>query len=171
MTGIRAKNDYIVRPLLGLSRQEIEEYLHSIGQDFVTDSTNLVDDVVRNKIRLNVLPLLKTINPSAAESISRSAGYLQEAEKVLSSAIESQKTRLIRTNAQDGTESVSVSELLQLPSPSYFLHEWLAPYGFNPTQTSQMMAHIMGESGREYPTATHTLYMDRQSLVLAPHIG
>ena len=170
LTGIRAKNDYIVRPLLGLSRQEIEEYLHSIGQDYVTDSTNLVDDVVRNKIRLNVLPLLKTINPSAAESISRSAGYLQEAEKVLFAAIESQKTRLIRTNVQDGSESVSVSELLQLPSPSYFLHEWLAPYGFNATQTSQIMAHIMGESGREYPTATHTLYIDRQSLVLAPHL-
>ena len=169
LTGMRVKNDYVVRPLLGLSRQEIEEYLHSIGQDFVTDSTNLVDDVVRNKIRLNVLPLLKTINPSAADSISRSAGYLQEAEKVLSDAIEAQKARLIRPNVQDGSETVAVSDLLQLPSPSYFLHEWLAPYGFNATQTTQMMSHIDGESGRAYHSATHTLYVDRQSLVLAPH--
>ena len=59
LTGIRACNGEIVRPLLDVSRQEIETYLHSIGQDYVMDSTNLVDDVVRNKIRLNVLPLLE----------------------------------------------------------------------------------------------------------------
>ena len=63
LTGIRACNGEIVRPLLAVSRQEIEEYLHSIGQDYVTDSTNLVDEFVRNKMRLNVLPLLEQINP------------------------------------------------------------------------------------------------------------
>ena len=54
LTGIRPKNGAIVRPLLCVSREEIEQYLHSIGQDYVTDSTNLVNDVMRNKIRLEV---------------------------------------------------------------------------------------------------------------------
>ena len=51
LTGIRANYGEIVRPLLAVSRQEIVDYLHSIGQPYVTDSTNLVDDVLRNKIR------------------------------------------------------------------------------------------------------------------------
>ena len=71
LTGIRPRNGNVIRPLLCLSRDEIEQYLHSIGQDYVTDSTNLVDDVVRNKVRLNVLPLLKDINLRAAENIGK----------------------------------------------------------------------------------------------------
>lgn len=83
LTGIRPKNGLVVRPLLGVGRQEIVDYLHSIGQDYVTDSTNLHDDVLRNKLRLNVLPLLKDINPSAAENIDKTARFLQETEKIL----------------------------------------------------------------------------------------
>ena len=57
LTGIRPQNGLVVRPLLCLSRQEIEDYLHSIGQEYVVDSTNLTDDVLRNKIRHHVIPL------------------------------------------------------------------------------------------------------------------
>ena len=96
LTGIRPKNGAVVRPLLCLSREEIELYLHSIGQDYVTDSTNLVDDVVRNKIRLNVLPLLKEINPKAAENIDKTTAFLREAEKVYAHSMDKQRQNLIQ---------------------------------------------------------------------------
>ena len=48
LTGISAKNGDILRPLLCVDRKEILAYLEEKGQDYVTDSTNLVDDVVRN---------------------------------------------------------------------------------------------------------------------------
>ncbi|MCR4853467.1 MAG: tRNA lysidine(34) synthetase TilS, partial [Prevotella sp.] len=58
----------IVRPLLCLSRVDIESYLSSLGQSFVTDSTNLVPDAaLRNRIRLQLLPLMNDIVPSATE--------------------------------------------------------------------------------------------------------
>jgi tRNA(Ile)-lysidine synthase len=57
----------------------------------VVDSTNLIDDVLRNKIRLNVLPLLEQLNPHVAVNIGKSALFLQEAEKVVDAVITQQK--------------------------------------------------------------------------------
>lgn len=168
LTGIRPKNELIVRPLLCVSREEIEYYLHSIGQDYVTDSTNLKDDVVRNKIRLRVLPLLKEMNPSASDNIIRTAFYLSEAEKVFDHSIAEQKASILQ-DSQDGfPQKISIPSLMQLPSPEYFLQEWLVPYGFNATQVEQIYANLVGESGREFLSQSHTLVIDRDSLVLEP---
>jgi tRNA(Ile)-lysidine synthase len=169
LTGIRSLNDKIVRPLLCVSRQEIEDYLHSIGQRYVVDSTNLIDDVLRNKIRLNVLPLLEQLNPNVADNIGKSAQFLQETEKVVEAAIAQQKKELVKRNSQQKTEAVSIVELKQLPSPELFLHEWLAEKGFNSTQVEQLSAHLEGSPGRIFEAAGYTLYIDREHLVLAPH--
>ena len=168
LTGIRPQNGFIIRPLLCLSRQEIEDYLRSIGQDYVVDSTNLVDDVVRNKIRLRVLPILREINPNVAENIDKTAQYLSQAEKIFNKSIVSQRSSLVEVSDDSSYQSVSVSGLLTLPSPEAFLHEWLSPFGFNSSQTSQIFAHLNGESGREFKTLSHTLLIDRARLILAP---
>ena len=76
LRGIRPKNGHIVRPLLCLDRKEIINYLNRTGQDYVTDSTNLQDEYTRNKIRLNLLPMMQEINPSVKESILNTAEHL-----------------------------------------------------------------------------------------------
>ena len=168
LTGIRIRANYgeIVRPLLAVSRQEIEDYLHSIGQPYVTDSTNLVDDVLRNKIRLNVLPLLEQINPSVAENIGKTARFMQETEKVVEAAIKHQQEDLIEHNTQK--ETVAITQLRRLPSPELFLYEWLAKKGFNTTQVEQLAEHLEGTSGRVFETPDYVLLIDRDQLVLAP---
>ena len=168
LTGIRPRNGQVVRPLLCVSRQEIEDFLRQEGQDYVTDSTNLQDDVLRNKIRLNLLPLLKEINPKAAENIDKTAFFLQEAEKIFNKEVTSEKSVLLGTPKADDEQKIVISELLQQPSPEVFLHEWLAPYDFNTTQIEQISAHLNGESGREFRSSTHTLIIDRSQLILAP---
>lgn len=72
-----------MRPLLCVSRADIENELCAAGQDYVTDSTNLVDDVVRNKIRLDILPLMRQINPSVGNSIAKTAMRMEEVARVL----------------------------------------------------------------------------------------
>ena len=71
-SAIAPKNGNILRPLLCISRQDILDYLAEKGQDYVTDSTNLEDDALRNKIRHHVIPLLETLNPAARENIAQS---------------------------------------------------------------------------------------------------
>lgn len=65
MSGIRPRNGFIVRPLLCVSREDILAWLADQGYAYMVDSTNLSDAYTRNFIRLNVLPLLEEINPSA----------------------------------------------------------------------------------------------------------
>ena len=161
LTGIRPKNGIVVRPLLCLSRSEILSYLESIGQSYVTDSTNLVPDVLRNKIRLRILPLLEEIAPGAAANIDKTAGFLCEAEKVYQSEIMRQLS-----SVRDG--EVSVAELLQFPSPSTFLHEWLSPLGFNSSQSEQILLAASGDSGREFYSSSHVLVVDRARLIVEP---
>lgn len=168
LTGIRACNGEIVRPLLDVSRQEIEAYLDSIGQEYMMDSSNLVDDVVRNKIRLNVLPLLEQINPNVAENIGKTARFMLEAEKVIEAAVNQQKVTLIARDTNAETESVSIQKLMQLPSPELFLYEWLSKKCFNTTQVEQLAEHLEGVSGRAFETQDYTLLIDREQLVLAP---
>lgn len=156
LTGIRPKNGPIVRPLLCVGRQDILDYLHSIGQDYVTDSTNLESIVLRNKLRLQVLPLLKQLNPKAVENIDKTANYLREAEKVYNAYFSGFPAQ------------IPIDEILKQPSAECFLHEWLSPYGFNASQIAQILDALTGESGREFLSATHTLLIDRSQLVLEP---
>ena len=79
LTGIHPKNENILRPLLCVSRDEIEDYLKSVNQLYVTDSTNLKDDFIRNKIRLNIIPALREINPSISESIQSTSERIYDA--------------------------------------------------------------------------------------------
>ncbi len=70
ISGIPPVRDSIIRPLINVTREQIEEYLREKGQDYVTDSTNLTDDYTRNTIRHNVIPVLEKINSSFFRTVS-----------------------------------------------------------------------------------------------------
>ncbi len=167
LTGIRPKNGRIVRPLLAVGRQDILTYLDSIGQDYVTDSSNLVDDVLRNKIRLNIIPLLKEINPQAIINIDKSAVFLREVEKIFNKEYNEQHSTIIHNHSL-GFQSLFISDLQQLPSPELFLYEWLADYGFNSTQVEQLYNSLEGVPGKYFNSHTHVLAIDRGRLLLEP---
>ena len=76
--GIPPVRDNIVRPLIDCTRQDILNYLHGIGQEYVTDSTNLGDEYTRNKIRHNIIPELLKINPSFPVAVSRASASARE---------------------------------------------------------------------------------------------
>ena len=160
LTGIRARNGHIVRPLLCVSREEIEQYLDSIGQKYVTDSTNLEPDVLRNKIRLQLIPLLRQINPAASDNIARTSFYITEAEKVYN--------KYFVSSALGDVLSLPISSLKSSPSPLCLLHEWLSPLGFNRSQISEILAAIDAEPGREFFSSTHILITASESLDVAP---
>ena len=83
MCGIPPKRDNIVRPLLAVSREEIEHYLRERGQDYVTDSTNLIDDCTRNIIRHQIMPVLRQINPSVVETSVRSSAAMRAENELI----------------------------------------------------------------------------------------
>ena len=175
LTGIRPKNGAVVRPLLGVSRAEIENYLHSMGQNYVTDSTNMVDDVLRNRIRLHLIPLMHQILPKSSENIAKTAGYIKEAEAVYEDAIQSERSQMVKpiqpavgTSDQRSAEIVEIACLQTLPSSECFLFEWLRPFGFTSAQILQINESLDVSSGKSFSSATHVLYIDRSELIVAP---
>ena len=140
---------------------DILQYLDSIGQDYVTDSTNLQPDVLRNKIRLQLIPLLEQLSPGASDNIARSATYLSEAEKLYNASV---KTH----NGDSPFCEMSISSLRDFPSPLCLLHEWLSPLGFNRSQIDQLLDSLDGGSGREFISPSHTLIIDRDRIVVEP---
>ena len=156
LTGIQPRKGYILRPLLCVSRQEIEQYLQAKGQSYVTDSTNLVAEVQRNVVRLKVLPLLETINPAVADNIQRTAENLTEAQSVLDVAIENIRNAKI----------LEYRKLERFGSREYALYEWAKQYGFNGPQVKDMLT---AETGSVFSSSMgYDLLVDRDSYLVEP---
>ena len=141
LSGMHPRNGHIVRPLLNWSRQDILDYLSRIGQDFITDSTNLERDALRNRIRLDVMPLLREINPQAA-------GHIADTARIVAEALPYYR------------QGVDMSTDL---SPTT-LHERLLGLGFTPAQEQQMWQSQ--RSGATFESATHRATFSQGRLVV-----
>lgn len=78
LCGIPRERGKILRLLLGVSREDIEVYCREHGLRYVTDSSNLTDDYTRNRVRHQVLPVLKELNPRFVQSAGQAAGLLRD---------------------------------------------------------------------------------------------
>ena len=161
--GIRPRNGQVVRPLLAVSRAEIEEWLQTQGWDYVTDSSNLSDAYTRNFIRLRVLPLLEQLNPAARETIARSAAHLSAAEQLYAYTVEEARKAVFIT-----ADSLSIEALMRYPSPETLLYEWLRPLGFSRIVVGELFESLTGLSGKQFYSATHQVLKDRDRLYIAP---
>lgn len=163
LQGIRPVNGDVVRPLLCVSRVEILDYLSSLGQDYVTDSTNLQDEFVRNKLRLNVIPMLEAINPSVSDTIAETARRLSDVAQVYQEAIQAAKQRVML----DG-ETIDIPALCREPGAQNLLFELLYPLGFNAAQVNDVFRALHGESGRMFYSREWVLLIDRNRLIRRP---
>lgn len=157
LTGIAPRNGHLIRPLLCVGRLDLEDYLSQRGQKFVTDSTNLVDDVRRNKIRLRVIPLLKEINPKAVENIYKSSLYLREVEKAALSTVESGLLE---------DKKILFERLRTTPSPEFSLWYVLKDFHFSSSQIREMLEAVDSQSGKEWHSDSHIVVTDRDGFVI-----
>lgn len=123
----------VARPLIYVTRNEVELYLKELSQDFVTDSTNNSDDYTRNFIRHNIIPSLKEINPSLENTLTKTSKMLKSDNdflekfakqnltdnvsklKMLDDAILSRVIKLLYCKKFDSTlESVHISAITEL---------------------------------------------------------
>lgn len=160
LTAIRYRNGDIIRPLLDVSRQEILDYLGVLKQSYVTDSTNLEDDVHRNKLRLNVMPLLRELNPAVDNTLQQTISRMTDAALIYDEAIKEMKQRV-----QHGLV-IRTKELRKETAPRTLLYELLKPYGFTSAQSAEVYEQLNGTSGRVYESNSWCLLRDRDKLLL-----
>lgn len=161
LVGIRPRNGYILRPLLCVSRDEIEGFLTSCGQKCITDSTNLEDEATRNKVRHHIIPELQQLNGKALENIQRMTERMAAVEELL----DAYKAQTI-VRKEDG---IAIRKLDVLND--YLLYELLADYGFNSAQASQIYDSMRADSvGSVFSSADYDLLVDRECLLVEPHL-
>lgn len=163
MSGIRPKNGFVIRPLLPVTRQEILQWLAERQLEYVTDSTNLSAAYTRNFIRLRVLPLLETINPSVRTAINRTAEHLAETESLFAYVMADARKRVF-----EAENRLSIKALMQYPSPKTVLFELLKAFHFTPSSVDEIFLSLNKESGKLFFSSSHRLVKDRDCLLLSP---
>lgn len=172
LRGIQPRNGRILRPMLSVSRSEIVGFLDSLGQPYVTDSTNLVPDVKRNKIRLQLMPLLQQLNPNVAQSIFETSLRVGEAVNVYDDAMGRAVAEVVdgAVVSVEAPVSVSISRLLAQVSPESVLFHILSPCGFTSSQVEMVHSVMARQSDRTrvFASNTHELCFNRDSLLIQP---
>ena len=164
LTGIPAQNDKIIRPLLSFSREEIENYAKENNLKWREDSSNLSDKYLRNKIRHNIVPILKEINPAFLDSFQKTQYFLKEAQSIVNDG-EYIIYKEVVTEKEDGIVHFNLKKLLQMPNYGAYLYQWLKEFGFTAWNDINNLAYA--QSGKQVFSEHYVLLKDRDFLILS----
>lgn len=173
LAGMKYRNGHVCRPLLDVCRNDILDYLQTLGQDYVNDSTNQQREAMRNRIRLDIIPALAALNPNISQTLSTLASNVQDALPIyerglqVASPLGISNGEMLRQGGAAEQDHKSMG-LLQSPfciheASLTLLYEWVNGCGFTRTQLQNILeAHV----GRMVESQTHRLLHDREHFVL-----
>jgi len=162
--GIPYRNGNIVRPLLPFGRDEIEAFAQQHGLRHVEDCTNASTLFLRNKIRHQLLPLLRDISPTADQALQRTISNLSEAEQVYRSSIDNYRYSLVLDDGQ--SVRIPITAIKSLSPQRTILFELLRPYGFNIGQVEDILQSLDAQTGKHFDSHTHRLIINRGELLI-----
>jgi tRNA(Ile)-lysidine synthase len=166
-TGIPAIQKNIVRPLLIFSREEIINYATEHAIVWREDQSNSSTKYTRNKIRHQVIPALKEINPSLLDTFAKTIENLQESQQIVADRIEEIKPKAMLPLHAKGKNSfkISIQEIQKASNPKAYLFQVLKAYHF--TEFTDIVNLLTAQSGKQVFSKTHTLIKDRDFLLLS----
>jgi tRNA(Ile)-lysidine synthase len=164
LTGIPQQNGKIVRPLLPFTRNEILAYAEENDIQWREDSSNASDKYLRNKLRHDIVPILKALNPSFANSFLQTLENLQQAQSLVEDASMLIYKQVV--SEKDGQKHFNIAQLKRLPNYKAYLYQWLVSFGF--TAWEDIYALADGQSGKYILSGKFRLLKDREVLILGP---
>lgn len=163
--GILPKRDKFIRPLLFLSREEIDKIIIQEGFKYRDDSSNQSSKYARNKIRLQVVPVLKELNPNLEETFKANAQRFSELEQLLHHRVEELREALF-TQQPDGEIFISLNDLKKLAPRQTLLYGLLNPFNFTEPVIRDLIRALNGQPGKAFHSTTHQIIVDREHLIL-----
>ena len=167
-TGIPKINGNIVRPLLVFSRAEIQKYAEENDMKWREDKSNASTKYIRNKIRHQIIPILKDINPSLLSSFHKTIEHLQESQQIIDDRIEAVSLETKRPfNCAQGYDlyKINIDKIHKLSNPKAYLYQLLKDYNF--TEWHDVYNLLSAQSGKYVFSKTHRLLKDREFLLLS----
>ena len=164
LTGIPSQNGKVIRPLLIFLRSEIEQYAGDNAIEWREDSSNASDKYLRNKIRHNLVPILKELNPEFLSSFHKTQTYLQESRAMVDDASILVYQQVAK---EKGTEiHFDLKQVKKLPNYRTYLYHWFNDYGFS--AWDDIYDLVDGQSGKQVFSSEFRLLKNRDFLILSP---
>ena len=165
--GILPKRGKLVRPLLFLNREQIDEIIAGQKFKYCDDSSNASSKYARNKIRLQVIPVLKELNPQLEETFKANSRRFAELESVLRERVEQLRNELFFKTGSHEIE-IAIREIKNLKPQTTLLFELLNPFGFTEPVLHDLINSLDSQPGKVFESPTHQILIDRQKLLLGP---
>jgi tRNA(Ile)-lysidine synthase len=167
LTGMQQQTGNVVRPLLHFSKEQIKNYAITNEIQFREDSSNASDKYMRNKIRNEIMPLFRSLNPSFDATLLNNMQHLNAVKTFYLHAVEQWRAKAVQeVNDAIEIDVLCLNELAdQGIDGELFIHGMLKPYGFNPTVCREIHQSILsGNPGKRFFSATHDAILDREKL-------
>ena len=166
LKGIPVRRGSVIRPLLFLSRAEIESYQLDSQIAYREDSSNRETKYQRNKIRHDLIPVLEQINPGFMEIMERNMEQLNEVYDIYLHAVGQLRNELFKK--EQGKITIPVKQLKELDPLRTWLFELFSPYGFTRSQCEDIEKIMDAGPGRQSISTTHRLFKDRDEMIMVP---
>lgn len=163
LTGIPEKNENIIRPLLPFTRSEIKQYAEKEKLEWREDSSNASTKYLRNKIRHDIVPVLKELHPTFTENFQATQEHLRESKIIIDESINLLRDKIVQ-EVSDGNFKIEIKTLQKLAHPKVYLYELLREYGFN--AWNDVLNLLEGQSGKQLFSTHYRLIKNRDYLLL-----
>ncbi len=166
MHGILPKNGKLVRPMLFLSKENIDEICTEENLNFVEDSSNASTKYARNKIRLEVVPKLKEINPNLEKTFEQNLERFRQLEQLLENQLQQLRdTSFIR---QKSETRIKISALKNLHPQQLLLFGLLRGFNFSEQVVADLLLSLEKQPGKIFESPSHQLVLDREEIIIYP---
>lgn len=159
--GIKIQSGNIIRPLISFNKEEIIAFARENNIPWREDQTNVRSDYYRNYIRNEIVPKLKTINPSLESTFFHTQNRLNDAEEIVSEVILFIKDKYISINGE--VTIIDISWIESQKGARYILSEILADYGFNYRQSLDVY-ESRDHTGKYFLSEEYRVLVDRGKL-------
>lgn len=164
LNGIKNKSNFIIRPLLGVSKKEILEYVTAENILYREDSSNASDYYQRNKIRHHITPKLLEINTNLYETISDFASNMQDYQILVDEQLNQLKKKYL--SYKNEIISIKINGIRNHKAGKTILFLLLNNYGFNKDQIHQIFE--TKNISKQFLSESHRIITDRTELILTP---
>lgn len=168
LAAMKPINGNIIRPLLCVTRADVESYLTSLEQSYVIDSTNLHNDYQRNKVRNVVVPVIEREFSGARSTLSATVEHVRDYADLYQDLMDDLSRRI--TTVEDGVVRISVKGLTGLNTQRLplLLYDLTRSYGVSFDMCRAIADVISHQSpgGQHFYTSSHTLSLTEQYIVI-----
>jgi tRNA(Ile)-lysidine synthase len=165
LTGIPLSNHGIIRPLAFATRKEIGDYAAEQSITWREDESNLNDHYQRNFLRHRVMGLLKQLNPSLEETLSKNFSRLGAEKELMERSLSDLKENFL--SDRDNNIRIAKKSLEGFIHKSGVLLRMIEGFGFNFSTAESIVAAMNGQPGKMFFSNTHQLVVDREELIIS----